>query len=354
MSGDARVYACPIPCDRALAGAWPLASTAMGFREVAVLRCGAPPEVLPAEAAAAAYPQLAAPIARAAAARSPVAGLAMDRPTVMGVVNVTPDSFSDGGRLESAAAAHAHARALAAAGAGVLDIGGESTRPGAEPVPVAEEIARVRPVIEAIVADPDISVPVSIDTRNAATAAAAREAGARILNDVSALGHDPGMAAAAVAFDGLCLMHAQGDPQTMQADPRYEDVLLEVYDFLEARLAAAERAGAARGQIWIDPGIGFGKRLEHNLALLRHLALFHTLGAPLLLGVSRKGFIGTLSGEAQADRRAPGSIAAGLYGLGQGVHILRVHDVAETAQAVAVWQALAAGGVPPRGQGGAP
>jgi len=271
--------------------------------------------------------------------RPVLCGLTLDRPRIMGILNLTPDSFSDGGRLTDPAMAVAAARAMAGP-ADILDIGGESTRPGAEPVPVAEEIARTAPVIRAI-RDAGITTPISIDTRNAATARAALAAGADMVNDVSALTHDPEMAAlVAGAGVPVCLMHAQGDPRTMQADPRYGDVVAEVSDWLEARIAAATAAGIARERIVIDPGIGFGKTLDHNLTLLRWLSVFHDLGLPLLVGASRKRFIGTISGvERPADRLA-GSLAVALHAAGQGVQVLRVHDVAETRQALDLWRAL--------------
>lgn len=258
----------------------------------------------------------------------------------MGILNVTPDSFSDGGRDADLAAAVARARAMAAQ-ADILDIGGESTRPGAEPVPVAEEIARTVPVIAAIRAA-GIATPISIDTRNAATARAALAAGADMVNDVSALTHDPEMAPlVAEAGVPVCLMHAQGDPRTMQDDPRYDDVVAEVMAALAARRDAALAAGIAADRIVLDPGIGFGKTVAHNLALMRALGRFRDLGHPVLLGASRKRFIGAITGvERPADRLA-GSLAAALFGAQQGVHILRVHDVPETRQALALWQALA-------------
>ncbi|MEO0822053.1 MAG: dihydropteroate synthase [Pseudomonadota bacterium] len=336
-------YARPLPCPVDLPGAWPLAGTALGFREVAVLTRGAPPEYLPAEAAMAVYPEIAGAIGLAAGPRADLPGLAFGRPTVMGVVNVTPDSFSDGGLFDTPVSAVEHALALADAGASVLDIGGESTRPGAEPVPPEAEAARVLPVIEGLLAA-GCTVPVSIDTRNAATAEAARLAGAQIFNDVSALTHDPasGAVAARYAADGgaVCLMHARGDPRSMQRQAQYEDVLLDVYDALEDRLSAAMAAGVPRAQVLLDPGIGFAKDLEQNLALIRGLSLFHGLGAPILLGVSRKRFIGTIGGAERPADRMPGSIAAGLGGLAQGAHLLRVHDVVETVQAIRIWQAL--------------
>jgi dihydropteroate synthase len=266
-------------------------------------------------------------------------GLTLDRPRVMGVVNVTPDSFSDGGIYRSAKAAVQRGLELVQAGADLLDIGGESTRPGSDPTDGAEECERVLPVIEGLVAG-GCPVPISVDTRKATVMRAALMAGARMVNDVSALTHDPDALAAAAGAEAVCLMHARGEPRTMQDDPVYDDVLLDVYEFLAERIAAAEAAGIARGAIMLDPGIGFGKTLEHNLALIRRLSLLHGLGCPVLLGVSRKGFIGRLSGEQAPDRRVGGSIAAALAGLAQGAQILRVHDVAETLQAVRVWRAL--------------
>ena len=277
--------------------------------------------------------------ARIEAPRAPIAGLTMDRPRIMGIVNVTPDSFSDGARFATSGEAIDHALSLADAGADILDIGGESTRPGAAPVSEATQLGRVMPVIEGL--SGRTGAKLSIDTRNAGVMRCAAEAGVDLLNDVSALGHDPdslGMAAAS----GLpvVLMHALGDPRTMQDDPRYGDVLLDVYDFLEARIAAAEAAGIARTRIVVDPGIGFGKTVEHNLRLMAGLALFHGLGTPILLGASRKSFIARLGGGSGPDKRLAGSLAAAIAGVGEGVQILRVHDVAETRQALAVWQAL--------------
>jgi dihydropteroate synthase len=277
-------------------------------------------------------------LARLTAPRGALAGLAMDRPQIMGILNVTPDSFSDGGRFLDAAAALAQARAMAAQGAALLDIGGESTRPGAALVPEAEEIARTAPVIAAL---RGAGLPLSIDTRKAAVARAALAAGAGMVNDVSALTFDAGMAGVvAAAGVPLVLMHARGTPATMQDAPVYDDVLLDVYDWLDGRIAAAEAAGIARGRIVVDPGIGFGKTAAHNLALIRGLSLFHGLGCPLLLGASRKRFIGTISGEERADRRVAGSLAVALAGAAQGVQLLRVHDVAETRAALALARAI--------------
>jgi len=269
------------------------------------------------------------------APRLDIAGIPLSRTLVMGIVNVTPDSFSDGGRYLDHGAAVAHALQLEDEGADLLDIGGESTRPGAEPVDAEEECRRVLPVIEAIVAQ--ARAPVSIDTRKAEVMLRAADAGARIINDVSALAHDQGsLVAAAQTKLPVILMHAQGDPRTMQNDPRYDDVVLDVYDWLEARVAACEQAGIPRDRFIVDPGIGFGKTLAHNLSLLASLSIFHGLGCPILLGASRKTFIGKLLGVPSAER-LPGSLAAALIGAEQGAQIVRVHDVAATRQALAVW-----------------
>lgn len=312
-----------------------------------VLRRGAVPEVIPvAELTEAEHRALTAP-------RPALAGLSLDRPRVMAIVNTTPDSFSDGGLHAVPEAAVAGALAMVAAGADILDIGGESTRPGAEPVAVAEETARTIPVIAALAGLPG-GPPISIDTRNAGVARAALAAGAGIVNDVSALCHDPGMAGvAARAAAPVVLMHAQGDPRTMQDDPRYDDVLLDVYDMLEARIAAAEAAGIPRARLVTDPGIGFGKTVTHNLALLRGIALFHALGCPVLLGASRKRFIGALTDTPVAADRLGGSVGVALAALAQGVQILRVHDVAATVQAVRMWYHLLPGASdrPRTGQG---
>lgn len=262
----------------------------------------------------------------------------------MGVVNVTPDSFSDGGRWSDPQAALAHARALIAAGADILDIGGESTRPGAAPVAEAEEIARVVPLIAALRAESGIAI--SVDTMKPAVARAAVAAGATIWNDVTALAHTPGsLATAAELGCEVVLMHMKGEPATMQADPVYDDVAAEVAEALAGRAEAAMAAGVARGKIWLDPGIGFGKHMiRHNLPLLAHLDRIVALGFPVLLGVSRKSFIGRLDGGAAADARLGGSIAGALWGAKAGVAAVRVHDVRETVQALRVWQAIAQAG----------
>ncbi|HVG49818.1 MAG TPA: dihydropteroate synthase, partial [Rubellimicrobium sp.] len=275
---------------------------------------------------------------RLTAPRSPIAGLSWEAPHLMGILNLTPDSFSDGGLFDAPDSALAQARTMEAAGADLLDLGGESTRPGAREVPAEEEAARVVPVLEAM--RRESGVPLSIDTRKAAVAEAALAAGARIVNDVSALTFDPRMGEAAGRAEGLCLMHAQGRPETMQADPRYDDVLLDVYDHLEERVAFAESLGISRARILVDPGIGFGKTVKHNVSLLRRLSLYHGLGCAILLGASRKGFIGTLGHAREARDRMPGSLAVALHGARQGAQVLRVHDVGETRQALSLQEAL--------------
>ena len=269
-------------------------------------------------------------------------GLTLEQPKIVGILNVTPDSFSDGGLFLRSEAAQMQARQMAA-GADILDIGGESTRPGAVEVAPDEEIALTEPVIAALRAG-GLDAPISIDTRKAVVAQAALSAGAGIVNDVSALGFDAGMAGVVAALGApVILMHALGDPATMQADPQYDDVLLDVFDFLASRVALAEAAGIARDRIAVDPGIGFGKTLQHNLTLLNRLSLFHDLGLPVLLGASRKRFIGTIGAEAEAARRMPGSLAVALAGVAQGMQMIRVHDVAETRQALSLWQAVTRG-----------
>jgi dihydropteroate synthase len=261
----------------------------------------------------------------------------------MGVVNVTPDSFSDGGRFFAVDAAIAHGLKLIAEGADLLDIGGESTRPGADDVPADDEIARIVPVITGLRAATDR--PISIDTRKAAVAEAALEAGANIWNDVTALSEDPAALDTAARLGvPVILMHMQGQPQTMQDDPRYGDVVAEVCSYLAERAHLAMAAGVAREAISLDPGIGFGKTLNHNLALLSNLDGLKALGFPVVLGVSRKRFIQGLDPSAgSAEDRLGGSIAAALAGARAGVDVLRVHDVGQTAQALAVWQAIEEG-----------
>ncbi len=310
--------------------ALPLAGGWCWFAQVERLRRGEPPALLPAEAAP---PEV---LERLAAPRAPIAGLTFEAPRLMGILNVTPDSFSDGGLYLAPEAAMRQARHMAAQGADLLDVGGESTRPGAAEVPAPEEAARVVPVIAAVAAE----ATVSVDTRKAAVAEAALAAGARVVNDVSALRFDPRMAAVAARAEGLCLMHAQGLPATMQDAPSYDDVLLDVFDALEERAAAAEAAGLPRARLLLDPGIGFGKTLQHNVSLLRRLSLYHGLGCAILVGASRKSFVGTLGGAPESASRMPGSLAVALHAAGQGCQVLRVHDVGETAQALRLGLAM--------------
>jgi dihydropteroate synthase len=259
-------------------------------------------------------------------------------PLIMGVVNVTPDSFSDGGRFFRAADAVAHGRRLWQAGAAIIDVGGESTRPGAGPVPQDEEIRRAAPVVRALAGE---GIAVSIDSRKAAVMQAAIKAGACMINDVSALRHDPkSLGVAAASGLPVILMHSLGDPQTMQQDPRYERAALDVYDSLEQRIEACIAAGIARERLLVDPGIGFGKTLAHNLDLLHNLFLFRSLGLPVVLGTSRKSFIGRIGGD-PASERGPGSLASALFGVLNGVSLVRAHDVAEMHQALRIWQAMA-------------
>ncbi len=262
---------------------------------------------------------------------------------VMGILNMTPDSFSDGGLLPDLEAGLARATAMIRAGADILDVGGESTRPGARPVSVGEEIARIAPLIRALSAQGQ--VPISVDTMKAEVARAAVAAGASIWNDVTALRGPGSLEAAAELGCQVVLMHMQGEPGTMQQEPCYDDVVAEVTDFLAARAEAAMAAGVARDRIWLDPGIGFGKHMvRHNLPLLAGLDRVVALGFPVLLGVSRKSFIGALDEGAAADARLGGSIAAALAGAAAGVAAVRVHDVREHVQALRVWQAIAASG----------
>jgi len=254
-------------------------------------------------------------------------------PIVMGVVNVTPDSFSDGGKWLDPAAAIAHGHELAAQGAQILDVGGESTRPGAAPVSQREELRRVVPVVEGLAS---AGARLSIDTSKAAVAAAALDAGATIVNDVTALRSDPAMAAL-VAARGceVCLMHMLGQPRTMQRDPRYGDVVGEVKAFLAQRLAFAVDAGIAEQRVWLDPGIGFGKTIDHNLELLARLDEIVALGRPVVVGTSRKSFLGTITGRTAVER-VPGTIATNVLALARGARVFRVHDVAQARDALLV------------------
>jgi dihydropteroate synthase len=263
----------------------------------------------------------------------------LDQPQVMGILNVTPDSFSDGGKFEGAEEAAEAGFAMGTAGAALVDVGAESTRPGAKPVWEGDEVARIEPAVRRLAAS---GTAVSIDTRKALVMEAALAAGAALVNDVSALTFDD-RAAGVVARAGcpVILMHHQGTPETMQAAPHYDrPVAFAVYDWLQERIAAAEAAGIAREKILIDPGIGFGKTVQHNLDILNQLSLYHGLGCPIVLGASRKRMIGALSSEAPVDERLAGSIALALKGAEQGVQLLRVHDVPETVQALRVWRGL--------------
>ena len=263
----------------------------------------------------------------------------LDQPQVMGILNVTPDSFSDGGQfMDNPEVAHAHAAAMVEAGAAIVDVGGESTRPGAAAVWEGDELKRVIPAIERLAA---MGAAISTDTRRPAVMEAALTAGAHLINDVSALRHDPrSLEFAARAGVPVVLMHAPGEGEDLHADAKYGDVVLDVFDWLAARRDAALAAGIPREKILLDPGVGFGKSVADNLALLNALPLFHALGQPLLLGVSRKRMIGALSNEAPAHQRLGGSVALAMKAMEAGVQLLRVHDVAETVQARNVWQGL--------------
>jgi dihydropteroate synthase len=264
--------------------------------------------------------------------------LDLTTPVVMGILNVTPDSFSDGGKFTERQRAVEHALAMIAAGAGLIDVGGESTRPGAAAVSEEEEIGRVVPIVEELSRHAP-SIPVSVDTSKAAVIRASVQAGAAMINDVRALRDDGALQAVAQSSAAVCLMHMQGEPRTMQSDPRYTDVVAEVRDFLAERIAACEAAGIARDRIVADPGIGFGKRLEHNLKLLAALPELATLRVPLLVGVSRKSMFATLLGRPVEERMA-GGLAVAVTSVLAGAKLLRVHDVAETVDAVKVVTAL--------------
>ncbi|KGJ06764.1 Dihydropteroate synthase [Paracoccus halophilus] len=318
-------YFRPIPCP---AGRWQLAGGWVRFSQFELLRRGAAPRVVD-RAPDSVMAALTAP-------RAPLLGLSMDRPRIMGIVNATPDSFSDGGSYDGAA----QVRLLAGQGADILDIGGESTRPGAREIPATEEIGRILPGIAAAQG----LAAISVDTRKSAVARAALAAGAGMVNDVSGFDFDPALAGVvAAAGVPVCLMHAQGIPETMQDNPSYDDVLLDVHDALAQRITRAEAAGIRRSHIVIDPGIGFGKTQAHNLAILRRISLFHGLGCAVLLGVSRKRFIGSVGNVPDATGRFPGTLAVTLAAIAQGIQIHRVHDVAQTRQGLALWQAVTEG-----------
>ncbi len=311
----------------AIAGGW------CWFTHGERLERGRPGEIIPADE----FP--ADVLAAITRSRAPVSGLQIDQPRLMGILNVTPDSFSDGGQFDLAARAIAHGLDIANGDADIIDIGGESTRPGAAFVPGETEIMRTVPVINGIRADS--SVPISIDTRKATVAGAAIAAGASIINDVSALTYDAELAdIASQSGVPVCLMHAQGDPKTMQDDPCYTDVLLDVYDHLSACISHAVSKGITRENIIVDPGIGFGKTVHHNLTLIGNISLFHALGCPILLGASRKHFIGEIAKQPEVSQRLPGSLSVALAGISQGVQISRVHDIAETRQALDLWMGI--------------
>lgn len=262
--------------------------------------------------------------------------LDLSRPLIMGVVNLTPDSFSDGGRFETVEQAVAHARALADEGADILDLGGESTRPGAAPVSLEEERRRVLPVLEKLAGG---SVPVSIDTRRPEMMREAIAAGASMINDIGALTAPGAVEAVAAGDAAVCLMHMQGEPKSMQNDPRYSDVVGDVFDFLAGRVEAISAAGIERDRIVVDPGFGFGKTFEHNLELLRSLDRFRGLGVALLAGISRKSMLGRITGR-EVGERVFASVAAAMIAVEKGAHVVRVHDVAATRDALAVWNAV--------------
>lgn len=265
--------------------------------------------------------------------------LDLSRPLIMGVVNVTPDSFSDGGRHVEVGAAVSHAHRLIEEGADILDIGGESTRPGAQPVALEEERRRVLPVLDALTA---VAVPVSVDTRTPALMREVIAAGASMINDISALEGPEALEIVARSDVAVCLMHKQGEPQTMQDDPTYADVVGEVTGYLQRRIDSARAAGIADDRLVIDPGFGFGKTFEHNLELLRSLHRIASLGVPVLAGLSRKGMLGHITGRG-VDDRIHASVAAALIAVQNGARIVRVHDVAATRDALRVWTAVAAG-----------
>lgn len=262
----------------------------------------------------------------------------LDQPQVMGIINATPDSFSDGGQFESAAQAAEAGAQMSAEGAAFIDVGGESTRPGARSIWEGDEIERIAPVIRQLASG---GSAVSVDTRKADVMRAGIEAGARMINDVSALTYEPrSMEVAASLGVPIVLMHHKGAPEVMQDHPTYDDVLVEVYLWLEDRVRAAASAGVARDRILVDPGFGFGKNVSHNLELMNGLALFHSLGCPLVVGASRKRTIGALSGEAGVDKRLAGSLAFALKAAEQGAQVMRVHDVFETVQALRIWRGM--------------
>lgn len=269
--------------------------------------------------------------------RKPIGNLSFEKPVLMAILNLTPDSFSDGGDYLTEGGAIAQTRTLFEEGADIVDVGAESTRPGASLVADDEELKRLKPVLDNLT---DLPGPVSIDTRKARVMEKALKAGAQIINDVSALTFDENSMSVAKTAPGIILMHAQGTPEQMQENPEYGDVLLEVFDSLAARILACEKAGIAREKLIIDPGIGFGKNLQHNLALLKGLSLFQALGVAVMVGVSRKRFIGEISGAQNPKDRLAGSLSASLFALSQGAQVIRCHDVLEMRNAMDVYQTI--------------
>lgn len=262
--------------------------------------------------------------------------VALDRPLIMGIVNLTPDSFSGDGVGDDARAAIAQAEAQRVAGADILDLGAESSRPGAAPVPVELEIGRLLPVLRAV---RDWGMPVSVDTTKPEVMRMAIDEGAALINDIAALRMPGALEVVAASGVGICLMHMQGEPRTMQASPQYDDVVAEVNDFLAGRIAACEAAGITSERLLVDPGFGFGKTVEHNYTLLRELRRFEPLGVPVLAGLSRKSMLGAVTGQPNGVARLPASVAAAVLAVERGAHIVRVHDVAATKDALAVWAA---------------
>lgn len=314
---------------RQLAGGW------SRFDYVELLERGRTPEIVPARELSSEQEDL------LCSKRPALHGVGMDAPAVMGILNVTPDSFSDGGDSFLATNAVSRALEMQSEGAAIIDIGGESTRPGALEVSVSEELARIMPVIAQL--DEKSDVVISVDTRKSEVVGALSNHSTTrfFVNDVSAMRFDPHMAeAVARGKYPICLMHSVADPETMQNHAEYDDVLLDVFDHLKERIDVAVTAGINRDQIIVDPGIGFGKTLEHNLALLRGLSLFHSLGCPIMLGASRKRFIGTIANAPEAKDRLGGSVSVALHGVSQGVQILRVHDTLATKQAVDLHMAI--------------
>ena len=271
--------------------------------------------------------------------RSDILGMEFGFPKLMGILNITPDSFSDGGNHVKLDVALNQAKFMEENGVDIIDIGGESTRPGALTVPISEEIKRIEPVITGISARSKI--PISVDTRKSKVASAARKAGASMVNDVSGFTFDPNLLAYCSKYKlPVCVMHMKGSPENMQNNPKYENILIEVFDFLENQIGTLVQAGISRDQIIADVGIGFGKNIGHNLALIKNISLFHGLGVPLLLGVSRKSIISNVAKVEKPSDRVHGSISLAISALGQGVQVFRVHDVAETRQAFDLWVAV--------------